>query len=94
MTYTMPGHSDRSATLLFNHIGERISAAGENPLPDVIEDARSTLDLSLRFPLLRGMSGRFDAKNLLDAPMTERQGSVIREQYWTGRVFQAGITWR
>jgi hypothetical protein len=94
LAWTSLGNSKRSATLLFNRIGERISAAGENPLPDVIEDARSTLDLSLRFPLLRGLTGHFDAKNLLDAPMTERQGTVIREQYWTGRVFQAGITWR
>lgn len=85
---------DFSATLLFNRIGERISNAGELPLPDVVEDGRSTMDLSLRFPLPRGMTGRLDAKNLLDSPMVERQGTVIRERYTTGRVFQAAITWR
>jgi hypothetical protein len=94
LTYASLANPERSATLLFNRIGERISAAGEAPLPDVIEAARSTLDLSLRFPLLRGMSGRLDAKNLLDTPMEERQGPVIRERYTTGRVFQAAITWR
>lgn len=82
-----------SATLLFNRIGERITSAGELPLPDVIESARSSMDLSLRFPVARGLSGRFDAKNLLDSPFIERQGVVTREQYSTGRVFQAAITW-
>ena len=93
LTYANYG-GDLSATVLFNRIGDRITNAGELPLPDVVEEARSTLDFSLRFPLLRGMTGRFDARNLLDTPVTERQGTVIREQYWTGRVFQAAITWR
>ncbi|HET9425315.1 MAG TPA: TonB-dependent receptor [Gemmatimonadaceae bacterium] len=85
---------DLSATALFNRIGDRIVSAGELPLPDVIADGGSTLDFSLRFPVIRGISGRFDAKNLLDSPMIERQGSVIRERYTTGRVFQAAFTWR
>lgn len=85
---------DLSATMLFNRIGDRIANAGELPLPDVVEAARNTMDFSLRFPLLRGMTGRFDAKNLLDSPVVERQGTVVRERYVTGRVFQAAITWR
>ena len=93
LTYTAD-NTDLSATLLFNRIGGRITNAGELPLPDVIEEARSTLDLSLRFPVLRGMTGRFDVKNMLDTPVIERQGVVVREQYRTGRVFQAAITWR
>jgi hypothetical protein len=93
LTWTPLANADYIATVLFNRIGDRISAAGEFPNPDVIEDARSTFDVSLRFPLLRGMSGRFDAKNLLDEPVTRRQSAVVREQYWTGRVFQLGLTW-
>jgi TonB-dependent receptor len=94
VTWTMFGNEATNATFLFNRIGERISAAGEFPNPDVIESARSTMDVSLRFPLLRGMSGRLDAKNLLDQSVTRRQGPVVREQYWTGRVFQLGLTWQ
>ena len=93
LTYATGNDGNVSATLLFNRIGERISNAGELPLPDVVEAARNTLDLSLRFPLLRGMSGRLDAKNLLDSPFVERQGAVIRERYNAGRVLQAAITW-
>ena len=86
--------SDASATVLFNRVGERISEAGELPLPDVIEQPRSVLDVSLRFPVLGGVSGRFDARNLLDAPYRLTQGTVIRESYRAGRIFTVGLSWK
>ena len=83
-----------SATLLYNRVGERIDAAGESPLPDVIQEARDGLDFSLRFPIVGAWSGRFDAKNLLDNPVRTVQGTVVREQYRIGRVIQAGVIWK
>jgi TonB-dependent receptor len=83
-----------SATVLFNRVGERIDAAGDLPLPDVIVQARNQLDFSLRFPILSTLSGRLDLRNLLDAPYETTQGTVVRELWRTGRVFQAGLTWR
>lgn len=83
-----------SATLLFNRVGERIDAAGDQPLPDVIQLPRDVLDFSLRFPIAGAFSGRFDARNLLDSPYHTVQGTVTRESWRTGRVFQAGIVWR
>jgi TonB-dependent receptor len=83
-----------SATLLFNRVGPRIDAAGDRPLPDVIEEARNGLDLSLRLPVTGAFSARFDAKNLFDAPFKVTQGAVTREQYRTGRTVQAGLIWR
>lgn len=83
-----------SATALYNRVGERIVAAGTAPLPDVKEMPRDVMDLSLRFPLVAGLSGRFDARNVLDARFLQRQGDVTRDGYRTGRVFQAGVTWR
>jgi len=83
-----------SATILFNRVGERIDAAGDLPLPDVIVHPRNQLDFSLRFPIVSTVSGRFDARNLLDAPFETVQGSVVREYWRTGRVFQAGIVWK
>lgn len=83
-----------SATLLFNRVGERIDAAGDLPLPDVKELSRNVLDLSLRFPIVAALSGRFDAKNLLDAPYETAQGSVTREFYRVGRTFQLGFVWK
>jgi len=93
LTYA-PRSGATSATLLVNRIGERIDAAGDQPLPDVIEQARTALDFSLRFPLVSALSGRFDAKNLLDAPYETVQGTVLRDSYRTGRVFQLGLVWR
>lgn len=83
-----------SATVLFNQVGDRIDAAGDAPLPDVIERTRRVLDLSLRFPVSGALSARFDAKNLLDAPYRTTQGTVTRESYRVGRVVQAGLSWR
>jgi len=85
---------EMSATVLFNRVGERITEAGELPLPDVIEHPRDVLDLSLRFPIAGALSARFDAKNLLDAPYLLTQGAVTREQYFAGRVFAIGFNWK
>ena len=89
-----PGAGSTSATLLFNRIGERIDAAGQQPLPDVVEQARTALDFSLRFPIFSSLSGRFDARNLTDDPFKTVQGSVVRESFRTGRGFQLGMVWR
>ena len=83
-----------SATVLFNRVGERISEAGEIPLPDVVEQPRNVLDASVAFPLFGGVSGRADMKNILDAPYRLTQGGVIREGYRAGRVFSIGFTWK
>jgi len=48
----------------------------------------------VHFPLLSSLSGRFDAKNLLNDPYKTVQGSVTREYYRTGRVFQLGLVWQ
>jgi len=83
-----------SATVLFNRVGDRIEAAGDLPLPDVVQQERSVLDFSLRFPLNRALSGRFDAKNLLDEPFESVQGTVTREFWRTGRTFQFGMIFK
>jgi TonB-dependent receptor len=83
-----------SATLLYNRVGERIVYATAIPLPDVKELPRDVLDASLRFPLHRGVSGRVDAKNLLDARYVIGQGSIDREAYRGGRTFTLGLTVR
>jgi outer membrane receptor protein involved in Fe transport len=93
VTYLAQG-SGMSATILFNRVGPRIFAAGDRPLPDVIEEPRNGLDVSVRLPVAGAFSARIDAKNLLDAAYIVRQGTVIRERYTTGQVVQAGLIWR
>jgi TonB-dependent receptor len=83
-----------SATLLFNRVGDRIEAAGDLPLPDVIQKPRNVMDFSLRFPVVGNLSGRFDARNLLDEPFQTVQGTVTREYWKSGRTFQFGMIWK
>lgn len=93
LTYTSSG-GRTTATILYNRVGDRIEAAGESPLPDVVRQARDGLDFSLRFPIVGSWAGRFDAKNLLDAPVRVTQGAVTREEFKLGRVIQAGVVWK
>ncbi len=88
------GSGSTSATLLYNVIGPRIVDAGVVPLPDVKELPRQVVDFSLRFPLVKGIAGRFDARNLLDARYRIEQGPVTRESYRTGRIFSFGLNWQ
>ena len=80
-----------SATLLVNRVGDRIDAAGDRPLPDVVEQARNVLDFSLRFGLTESFGFRADARNILDSPFRVMQGTAVRELYRSGRVIQAGF---
>jgi hypothetical protein len=92
---TYASHSGNStATLLFNRVGERLTAAGGSPLPDVVEQPRNVMDLSLRWALSSNVTVRSDFKNLLDAAHEITQGTVVRESYNGGRMIQAGILWR
>jgi len=86
--------SDLSATVLFNRVGERITEAGESPLPDIVEAPRNVLDASIRFPVMGTLSARVDARNLLDAPYVVTQGGVTRQRYTAGRVFTIGFAWQ
>lgn len=86
--------SASTATLLFNRVGARITAAGSSPLPDVIEQPRNALDFSMRQTLTPAVQVRFDLRNLLDAPYEVLQGSVTRELYRYGRTVNLGFQWR
>ena len=83
-----------TATVLYNIVGRRITAAGTMPLPDTYETARSGLDLSLQAPLFSGVAARIDARNVLDSPFEIRQGSVVREGYKSGRVLSLSLKWQ
>ncbi len=84
----------RSATLLYNVVGKRITSAAVTPITvDTYEQPRSLLDFSMRVPLGSGASVRLDAKNLLDSAHEERQGDVVRYRYTTGRTISLGVSW-
>ena len=83
-----------TATLLYNVVGERIVAAGVVPLPNILEKPRHVVDMSVRFPVWGDLTGRVDAKNLLDARYSFLQGELEREGYNAGRTFTVGFSWR
>ncbi len=91
VTWTAPSGT-ASATVLYNVVGRRIVNAAEAPLPDVYERPRHLLDMSMRFPIVSGIKGKLDLKNLLDSPYEIRQGTVVRERFKTGRLFSAGFS--
>lgn len=93
LTYTDTDGS-LSASVLYNLVGRRVVAASHRPLPATYEEARASLDVSLRFPITSGVSGRLDAKNLLDTPYRQTQGPVTRESFRTGRDVSLGLTWQ
>jgi outer membrane receptor protein involved in Fe transport len=82
------------ATLLFNRVGERITAAGSSPLPDVVDQPRNVLDLSFRRTMTQLVTLRLDMKNLLDSPYDVVQGTVTREFYHAGRTVNFGFQMR
>ena len=92
LTYSSLRGGRLSATALYNVIGRRIFAASLLPLPSVYEEPRHVLDLSLRFPITRRMSGKLDAKNLLDSPYEVMQGTVLRQYYRSGRSLSMGFS--
>lgn len=93
LTWTSTGGAF-SATALFNVVGARIVSAAEAPLPDIFEQPRHVLDFSLRFPVVAGLTGKADFRNLLDAPYEVLQGTVTREYYRGGRGMGIGLTWQ
>ncbi|HYR07527.1 MAG TPA: TonB-dependent receptor [Longimicrobium sp.] len=89
-----PADGRTSATVLYNLFGRRITSAGAGVLPDVYEQPRGILDLSLRHGLGDHFSLKLDAENLLDAEYEFSQGGVVRESYRTGRSVSFGVSWR
>jgi outer membrane receptor protein involved in Fe transport len=85
---------DRSATVLYSVVGRRITAAGSVPYPDLYEQPRNLVDLSLRFPVLRTLALRVDARNILDAPYRFLQGDFTRQEWRVGRQVSFGLQLR
>jgi outer membrane receptor for ferrienterochelin and colicin len=89
-------HGSTSATILYNVVGERIINARPSGLtvPDMVEQPRPGLDVSLRFPLLSDVAAKVDLKNLLDSPYHVTQGDLLRAWHRSGRSASIGLSWR
>ena len=80
-----------SGRLLLNFFDDRISDVGSLDLPDIIQDARSSLDFvfAKRF---QQVSFRFAISNLTDAPYVFTQGGLDQRVYKLGRTMAFGLS--
>lgn len=97
LTYMRP-ESGTTATVLWNRFGRRLDAFGGLGLPDIYEEGRTQLDLSVEQPLTSGLSLRFNAARLLGGDVEFVQsfpnGETVRtREYTLGRTFSLSLAW-
>jgi len=94
-------YTRRSAVLLYNVYGERISALGINGNPDVYEQPFHKLDFVVKWGINDtydeqekkiGYTLTFKASNLLDSAITMKQGEKTSLQYSPGRTFSLNFS--
>ena len=80
-----------SGRLLLNFYDDRISDVGSLGLPDIVHDARNSLDFvfSKRFSQV---SFRLAVTNLTDEPYVFRQGGLDQRVYKLGRTLAFGLS--
>lgn len=81
----------RSATLLYNRIGQRITEVGTGGRPDVYEQAFDQVDLVFSQGLMKSFNLQIRARNLLDPEVLATQGSEVVRSYRRGRSFSVGL---
>lgn len=85
------------AGVFYNRFGERLTAAGGTGLPDIFEQPRHALDLTVAFPLVRGARAKVKATNLLDQDFVFMQSANgfdrVQRQFSVGRTLSVGLSW-
>ncbi len=79
------------ARLQYNVVGPRLSTVGTNGLPDVYEEPRHGLDLTLGKKLGEHVELRASASNLIDSPIQRTQGGEVVSEYRLGQSFSLGV---
>lgn len=95
LTYRHP-EGGPQAGVYFNVFGERIVAAGGSGVPDIVEQPRPVLDLTLKQPLWSHLELKLKAENLLDAAHRWEQSvngiTHVQREYHEGRSFSASLS--
>jgi len=89
LIYEDPGGGFKTS-LSYNYTDERIVLVGERNAPDIIEDARSQVDMLVSYSfeaLEQDLEVEFKAKNLTDEKIKWTQGGRLYEEW------KPGITW-
>ena len=90
--------STKVATVLFNRFGRRLDAFGGLALPDVYEEGRTQLDLTVEQRLPRGFEMKLSATRLLGQEVRYTQSfpngdTVTTRQYDLGRAVSLSLSW-
>jgi outer membrane receptor protein involved in Fe transport len=82
-----------NAQFLANYVSRRISDLGSFGVPDIYQEANTTLDFMYQYTggERRKWSIRFEAENLADNNFQWTQGPFVQRLYRLGRTFQVGF---
>jgi outer membrane receptor protein involved in Fe transport len=87
------------ARIVYNVAGKRIAQVGRNPLPDVYEQPRHLLDLTVGQKIGKHVELKGTAENLIDSDVLFTQGedeqdgnANTTQRYSLGRTFSLGCT--
>ncbi len=89
--------SDSLVRLLYNMTGDKVGIAGSFGLPDVVEDARSTVDLTYIQGLgsvLEDLKLKISARNLTNETWSWSQGGEPFRRFDKGRTFSLGLSFK
>jgi len=90
-------NSGTTVSLLYNIFGKRLSEVSLGGTPDVYEQSRGILDFTFKNRLWREIGIKFEAKNLLNAPVkkvyTYKGKKFPSATYNYGRFFTLGLTY-
>jgi hypothetical protein len=86
-------HSD--AKFFTNYVSRRISDVGTFQLPDIYQEANTTLDFVYQYSLGEKAKWnlRFEAENLTDNDYRWTQGPFVQRDFHLGRTFQIGLSY-
>jgi outer membrane receptor protein involved in Fe transport len=91
------------ARVSYNVVGERISVVGTSGIPDIYEQPRHTLDVTVGQRIGKHVEIRANASNLLDSPVRFTTGSDVegedsnsadsnvQREYFLGQTFSIGV---
>ena len=83
-----------SGSLNLHAFGRRIASVGSHGLPDVYEDGRAELNVSVEKQLIPSVQISFTGKNLLNPEALLTQGGQTYVRYRTGRSFSVSVQYR
>ena len=95
LAFRTPGGGTEVA-VFYNVFGERITAAGGAGLPNIVEQPRPQLDLTVKQSLTRGLELTAKARNLLDSEHLWEQSANgvtrVQRSFSEGRTFSVSVS--